>query len=1026
MRSAAPGPTSSSPTTPRRPPDGFNESSEPTRGHESGRAARPKLRSRKHGAAIPLDELDKRLLNLMQGQFPIAPRPVRSTSPPQAGIDRGGGDGRGSSELLDERIIRQVTPIFDTRALGYSSMLVAAKVDPENPWRAANDHQRAPRASRTTTCATTSSTSGSRSPPSPTRRSGSSGRSRCSREHGRRRVDPPAADAEAVQDPDGPRDGGRRPRRWPRRSRSAPPAETERQPYDEFDIAVIRALQGDMPVIAEPYAPAADRARDPAGASCSTHLRGDAGAPAAAPRGRDPVPPPRRLQRQRHGRLEGPRRADHGARPADGRRSAASRTATSAPPTQDWPYSVFTMAHGRSKEECDAILDSIADRHRDRRARDAVLLDRVQEDPAALLHRRLPGLGTRARRRVTPSSATTDTSLIAALRARPALLPGGVNSPVRAMRSIGRDPIFIASGSGATITRRRRQRVRRLGLLVGSADPRPRRSRTSSRRSTAAAARGTTFGAPTAGEVELAEEVATRIPSVEMLRMTSSGTEATMSAIRLARAVTGREQVLKFAGAYHGHVDGLLAEAGSGLATQGIPASPGVPAGGRRGDGDRRLGTTPRPWSRPPSATSSRRSCSSRCRPTWASCRPRRGSWSCCASGRTSTGALLIFDEVITGFRVARGGAQERYGVLPDLTIMGKIIGGGLPGGRLRRPPRADGADRAGRRRLPGRDAVGQPARGRGRRWPRSRQLDDARLRRGWQRPPTRSPTACARPRRAAGRRGPGPERPRAADGVLLRARRSATTPAPRRATLDAYGAWCRALLARGVYPPPSQFEAWFPSLAHTDADVERTVRPPARRSPRSRRDEDRARRSLALRDALARQGGTAGRDAGDRRRRRRRGSVDRPGPAQLAAAGPRAAGHEREYELLLEMILEGSRLHYGEPAGGPTTDDPDLALLLGDQLYALGLSRLAALGDLDAVAELADVISLARPGRMASRIATLARGGLGGRRGRRSDGARARAHERGQGPGAGARSGRGRSAARGAVRLARAGRPAL
>ena len=156
-------------------------------------------------------------------------------------------------------------------------------------------------------------------------------------------------------------------------------------------------------------------------------------------------------------------------------------------------------------------------------------------------------------------------------------LPGGVNSPVRAMRSIGREyPIFIASGSGS--------RIRDVDgaeyvdyvcswgpLILGHAQPEVLAAVRH------AAEQGTSFGAPTAGEVELAEQIATRMPSIEMVRMTSSGTEATMSALRLARAATGRSRVLKFSGAYHGHVDGLLAEAGSGLATQSIPASPGVP-----------------------------------------------------------------------------------------------------------------------------------------------------------------------------------------------------------------------------------------------------------------------------------------------------------------------------------------------------------------------------------------------------------------------------------------------------------------
>src|SRR4051794_37444997 len=155
-------------------------------------------------------------------------------------------------------------------------------------------------------------------------------------------------------------------------------------------------------------------------------------------------------------------------------------------------------------------------------------------------------------------------------------LPGGVNSPVRAMRAIGRDPIFVDRAEGAEIVdvdgNRYIDYVCSWGPLIhGHAHPEIVGAVVE------AAHRGTSYGAPTAGEVDLADEVSRRMPSIEMLRMTSSGTEATMSAIRLARAVTGRTKILKFAGAYHGHVDGLLAQAGSGLATAGIPASPGVP-----------------------------------------------------------------------------------------------------------------------------------------------------------------------------------------------------------------------------------------------------------------------------------------------------------------------------------------------------------------------------------------------------------------------------------------------------------------
>ena len=164
------------------------------------------------------------------------------------------------------------------------------------------------------------------------------------------------------------------------------------------------------------------------------------------------------------------------------------------------------------------------------------------------------------------------------------------------------------------------------------------------------------------------------------------------------------------------------------------------------------------------------------------------------------------------------------------------------------------------------------------------------------------------------------------------------TTPAPRACDTDAYGAWCRgAARARAYIRRASQFEAWFPSLAHADADVERTVTPPPRRSRRSPTDEDRPRRSRALREALRGQGGTVAELARASPATRRLSALDRPGPAQVAAAGPRAAGREREYELLLEMILEGYRLHYDEPLV-VRPEDADLALLLGDQLYALGL----------------------------------------------------------------------------------------
>ena len=268
-----------------------------------------------------------------------------------------------------------------------------------------------------------------------------------------------------------------------------------------------------------------------------------------------------------------------------GKRMAAFRGVSHCyqrPTYADWPYSVFTMAHGRSKEECDAILDSIADATGITER--ATLYSSTEFKKVRMLYFtgdfRALGGGAGL------TTSLSDVRSAELYRRAQNVLPGGVNSPVRAMRSIGRDPIFIERAEGAEITdvdgNTYVDYVCSWGPLIhGHAHPAVIEAVTE------AAARGTSFGAPTAGEVELAELVCARMPAVDMLRMTSSGTEATMSALRLARAATGRDKVLKFAGAYHGHVDGLLADAGSGLATQGIPASPGVPAAAAAPDGRR-------------------------------------------------------------------------------------------------------------------------------------------------------------------------------------------------------------------------------------------------------------------------------------------------------------------------------------------------------------------------------------------------------------------------------------------------------
>ncbi len=398
-------------------------------------------------------------------------------------------------------------------------------------------------------------------------------------------------------------------------------------------------------------------------------------------------------------------------------------------------------------------------------------------------------------------------------------LPGGVNSPVRAMRAIGRTPIFVERAAGAEIVdvdgNRYVDWVCSWGPLVhGHAHPEVVAA------VVAAAERGTSFGAPTIAEVDLADEVARRMPAVSMLRMTSSGTEAAMSAIRLARAATGREKLLKFAGAYHGHVDGLLAEAGSGLATQALPASPGVPAAAT-------ANTVIVPWNDPAAvraATEQHEFAAILCEPYAANMGlvpPTEGFLELLRDQATATGALLVFDEVITGFRVARGGAQELTGVHPDLVIMGKVIGGGLPaaaygGGRelMERIAPAGDVYQAGT--LSGNPlavAAGLAA---------LRLLDESAYLR------LRSTTdALATGLREAAAAASVPVTVATAPGLLtvfFSAEPVRDYAGAQACDLDAFGAWCRALLARGVYPPPSQFEAWFPSLAHGPEHVERTV----------------------------------------------------------------------------------------------------------------------------------------------------------------------------------------------------------
>ena len=401
------------------------------------------------------------------------------------------------------------------------------------------------------------------------------------------------------------------------------------------------------------------------------------------------------------------------------------------------------------------------------------------------------------------------------------ILPGGVDSPVRAFQAVGGAPLFIRRASGAVIEdvdgNRFIDYVMSWGPLIHGHAP-----KSLIKAITAVARRGTSFGAPSALEHELGEAVRTLMPSIERVRFVSSGTEAAMSAIRLARAFTGRDRIIKFEGCYHGHADAFLVKAGSGAMTLGIPTSPGVPAPVAA---DTLLARYNDLASVDSLLASQAASIAAIIVEPIAGnigvVPPNEGFLTGLRDRCREHGILLVFDEVISGFRASAGGAQAVFDIQPDLTCLGKIIGGGLPVGAY-----------GGRADIMSRVAPSGPMYQAG-----TLSGNPVAMTAGLWALKNLQPTLY----RSLARRGAvlvaGLADAARTAGVPLQANAfgSLLTPfftsTPVRdyqsalaANTTAYATFFRGMLKRGVYPPPSQFEAWFLSAAHTDTHIKKTI----------------------------------------------------------------------------------------------------------------------------------------------------------------------------------------------------------
>src|SRR5438094_716240 len=404
-----------------------------------------------------------------------------------------------------------------------------------------------------------------------------------------------------------------------------------------------------------------------------------------------------------------------------------------------------------------------------------------------------------------------------------AIIPGGVNSPVRAFRAVGGHPLFIKRGEGSHIWDvDGREYIDYVGswgpLIFGHRPPEVVKALEEILHI------GTSFGAPTEREVQLAELIRKFFPSVEKVRLVNSGTEATMSAIRLARGFTGRDRIVKFDGCYHGHGDSLLVKAGSGVATLGLPDSPGVPQ-------SLASLTTVLPFNNPDALKSEfdRRGQDIACviiEPVVGNMGcvpPRAGYLELLRNWTKRSGTVLIFDEVMTGFRLAPGGAQQRYGIQADLTTMGKVIGGGLPVGAY-----------GGRAEIMDRVAPSGPVYQAGTLSgnPLAVSAGLATLKRlQTERPYDRLEALGAQLERglaeAAARAGVAVRLNRVGSMFTLffTDREVADFQAARTADTERFNRFFHGMLDQGIYLPPSQFEAAFISAAHTESDIDKTIR---------------------------------------------------------------------------------------------------------------------------------------------------------------------------------------------------------